>query len=231
MANLYLIPSDFGEHSKQMLAPYSLEIVHSLRLFFVENGKATRHFLKRSGFSHLQESIYIELSSKGREADLQEMVTLMEKGQDAGLISDAGCPAIADPGAEIVAAAQRAGIRVVPLPGPSAILMALMASGFNGQKFTFHGYLDKTKLGRQEDLKMLERNVHKFNETAIFIETPYRNDYMLEDILDVCRPETGLCVAADITLPDEFIRSMKIAAWRKSKLKIGERPAVFVLGR
>ncbi len=160
---------------------------------------------------------------------LGEDVAAHLKGRDLGLLSEAGCPAIADPGAKLIEAAHAAGYRVVPLVGPSSIIMALMASGLEGQRFAFCGYLPRDTSERKEQIKALENRSRREAETEIFIETPYRNDALLAALLETCSPNTRLCVAADLTLPGETIKSQDVAAWRRSRIALGKRPAVFLL--
>jgi 16S rRNA (cytidine1402-2'-O)-methyltransferase len=163
-----------------------------------------------------------------RDSGLKEFFAGLMAGNDVGLMSEAGCPGIADPGADIVAEAHRKGIKVVPLVGPSSLLLALMASGFNGQSFTFHGYIPIDKAERAKKIKELEALAEK-NQTQLFIETPFRNDSMLDDVLKTCKPQTRLCIACDITASTEFIKTMSIGDWKKQVPDLRKRPAIFLL--
>jgi len=196
--------------------------VQSLRDFVVENAKSARAFLGALGMPVRELNIRVISDERDPLAPLREKRAL-------GLLSEAGCPAIADPGAAIIDAAHREGFRVVPLVGPSSIVLALMASGLEGQRFAFSGYLPREGPARAEKIRELERRSRKELETEIFIETPYRNDVLLAALLEACNPRTKLCVAADLTLPGESVQTKPIAEWRRAKTAIGRRPAVFLL--
>jgi 16S rRNA (cytidine1402-2'-O)-methyltransferase len=163
------------------------------------------------------------------KVDMRSYFTELESGKDVGLMSEAGCPAVADPGSDIVAEAHLRGIKVVPMVGPSSILLALMASGFNGQSFTFHGYLPIDKAQRSKRIKELENIAERHNQTQIFIETPFRNNQILEDILKTCNPRTRLCVACNVTAEDEQIISQPVEQWRKQKVDFHKKPAIFLI--
>ena len=200
----------------------SLQTVRSLRDFVVENAKSARAFLGALGMPVRELNITVVGENRDPLAPLREKRPL-------GLLSEAGCPAIADPGAEIVEAAHREGFRVVPLVGPSSIVLALMASGLEGQRFAFLGYLPRESAERAKRIREIEQRSRKEEATEIFIETPYRNDALLGALLESCNPKTRLCIAADLTLPGESVQTKSIAEWRRATRAIGKRPAVFVL--
>jgi len=189
----------------------------------VENAKSARAFLGALGMP------VRELNLATVEGDATALLKPLREKRSLGLLSEAGCPAIADPGASVVDAAHREGFRVVPLVGPSSIVLALMASGLEGQRFAFCGYLPRDDAERKQKIRELERRSRKENETEIFIETPYRNDVLLMALLESCNPGTKLCVAADLTLPGESIQTKPITEWRRARATIGRRPAVFLL--
>jgi 16S rRNA (cytidine1402-2'-O)-methyltransferase len=220
---LYAIPTPLGGAAKDALAPSALQTVATLKDFVVENAKSARAFLKDAGLS-VQELSIVEIGE-----DVAPLLKPLREGRPMGLLSEAGCPAIADPGAGLVDAAHREGFRVVPLVGPSSIALALMASGLQGQRFAFCGYLPREPLKRKLRIKELENRSLREDETEIFIETPYRNDALLEALRESCRDSTRLCVAADLTLPTESIAVKSIAQWRREAAPLGRRPAVFLL--
>jgi 16S rRNA (cytidine1402-2'-O)-methyltransferase len=219
---LYAIPTPLGGPAANALAPSALQTVATLKDFAVENAKSARAFLKDAGCD-VQALSIIEIKD-----DIRSLLQPLREGRPLGLLSEAGCPAIADPGAALVDAAHREGFRVVPLVGPSAIALALMASGLEGQRFAFCGYLPREPLKRKMRVKELENRSLREDETEIFIETPYRNEAMLASLLETCRETTRLCVAADLTLPTENISVRTIKEWRRAHAEIGRRPAVFL---
>ena len=219
MTTLYAIPTPLGGSLEDSLSESSLKKIRALKDFAVENAKTARAFLGELGMPVRELNIEV----------LGEDVSLHLKGRDLGLLSEAGCPAIADPGAKLVEAAHAKGYRVVPLVGPSSIVMALMASGLEGQRFAFCGYLPRENPERKKRIKELESRSKREDETEIFIETPYRNDALFAALLETCAETTRLCVTADLTLPSEAIRSQTIAAWRRKPTPPGKRPAVFLL--
>lgn len=222
---LYAIPTPLGGAAADCLPAPALTTVRTLRHFVVENAKTARAFLNDIGMPcPLQE---LSMSTVG--ADFSLALKELAKGQSVGLLAEAGCPAIADPGALLVETAQQAGIRVVPLVGPSSIVLALMASGLEGQRFAFCGYLPRESDERRKRIKQLEARSHRERETQIFIETPYRNDVLLAALLLTCSPGTQLCIATDLTLPSESIRTRRIQDWRASAHTIGKQPTVFLL--
>ncbi|MCD6043005.1 MAG: SAM-dependent methyltransferase [Burkholderiales bacterium] len=218
---LYAIPAPLGGSPEEALPAPAIRTIRTLRDFAVENAKSARAFLGALGMPVREMSI-LEI---GKGADLAPL----RAKRPLGLLSEAGCPAIADPGAALVEAAHREGFRVVPLVGPSSIVLALMASGLEGQRFAFCGYLPREDLERKRRIRELEQRSKREKETEIFIETPYRNDALLSALLDSCRESSKLCIAADLTLPSESVRTKPIAQWRRAKAVIGRRPAVYLL--
>ena len=231
---LYLVPNLLGVIAPEAVLPaHTIAIARDLRHLVVENAKAARAFLKTIGTTTAIQSIAItEIGERTTPADIERMLGPALAGGDVGLVSDAGCPAVADPGAQLVAAAHRAGLRVVPLVGPSALLLALMASGMNGQGFSFHGYLPAKAEQRVAALRQVEALARKTGATQMFIETPYRNVAMLESLVSACDPGTLLAVAADLTLATEEIVMSPLAQWRGRDLqRYQNRPVIFLLGR
>ena len=226
---LYLIPVALGGHNAASLVPpATIDTARRLRTFIAENTKSARGFLR--AIAHpgpLQQLTLHTLDEHTR--DVTPMLELLLSGEDCGLMSEAGCPAVADPGSALVRRAHEAGVRIVPLVGPSSILLALMASGMNGQCFAFHGYLPVERGERARKLKELEARAS--NETQIFIETPYRNEALLSALFQYCRGDTLLCIAADLTLPDGFVAARTLAEWKKKPPMLDRRPAVFLLSR
>jgi 16S rRNA (cytidine1402-2'-O)-methyltransferase len=220
---LYAIPTPLGGSPEEALPVSVLQKITSIQDFVVENAKSARAFLGAIGMP------VRELRIATVDADASSLLTPMREGRPMGLLSEAGCPAIADPGAALVEAAHREGFRVVPLVGPSSIVLALMASGLEGQRFAFCGYLPRDASDRAKKIRDLERRSKLDNETQIFIETPYRNDVLLAALLESCRDTTRLCIAADLTLPGETVRTQPIAEWRRARTPLGRRPAVFLL--
>ena len=230
---LYLIPNLLGVVPPEEVLPQrTIEVARALNYFVVETPKAARQFIK--SLRTLQPIQSIDFATLDINTPPERVPQLLEpafKGADLGLLSDAGCPGVADPGALLVAAAHRAGLRVVPLVGPSAVLLALMAAGMNGQQFAFHGYLPVAAEARIKALKALDETVARNGITQIYIETPYRNDAMLAATLAACRGTTALCIAADLTLPTEQVIRRPIAQWRiATNTELGRRPAIFLLG-
>lgn len=222
---LYAIPTPLGGTAGDALPAPALLTVRSLRDFVVENAKTARAFLKAAG-NDPKEVRILELNER---TSISELLKPLREGFSVGLLSEAGCPAIADPGALLVDAAHQAGIRVVPLIGPSSIVLALMASGLEGQRFAFCGYLPREAEERRKKIKEIEARSRRECETQIFIETPYRNEPMFSALLETCAPATRLCVASDLTMGSEAIKTSSIAEWCKTPPKIGKRPTVFLL--
>jgi len=219
---LYTIPTPLGGEPQDALPASALATIRNIQDFAVENAKSARAFLGALGMPVRELSI-VEI------ADQADLLAPLRAGRALGLLSEAGCPAIADPGAQLVEAAHREGFRVVPLIGPSSITLALMASGLEGQRFAFCGYLPREAGPRAKRIRELETRSRREGETEIFIETPYRNEALYSALLEVCAPGSRLCVAVDLTLPTETIRTFSIAEWRRSKSAIDKRPAVFLL--
>lgn len=229
---LYLIPVPLGAVSPEMSSPPSvLARVRPLTHFVVENAKSARAFLKAVGTDAPLQALQLEeLNEHTRTEALDRLLAPLRAGHDVGLLSEAGCPAVADPGADLVALAQRENIRVVPLIGPSSILLALMASGLNGQRFAFQGYLPAKEAERAKMLRDLESESRKRRQTQIFIETPYRNRQLLDGILQTCQPATRLTVATDLSLPGESVLTRTIQQWKKqTPPDIERRPTVFLM--
>jgi len=231
IATLYLIPNVLGDTAPLEVIPMSVKkIIEELRYFVFEKEKAGRAFVKRICPTVPQDKLIVFLLNKFTEADeLQEMINTLLAGNNIGLISDAGCPGIADPGAELVKIAHQHSIRVVPLVGPSSILLAVMASGLNGQSFAFNGYLPIDKTERRKAIKAFEQKSAELRQTQIFIETPYRNNELLHELSRTLRPKTQLSVACDITLPTEFIKTLSAEAWKHNNEDLHKRPCVFSL--
>jgi 16S rRNA (cytidine1402-2'-O)-methyltransferase len=228
---LYLIPTTLGDTAETAdVLPIKIHtIINQIDEYIVENEKSARHYLKKMGIQKPLQGIRLHpLNQHTPSQEMAGYLKSLSEGRNIGIISEAGCPGIADPGAEVVAIAHERNIRVVPLVGPSSILLSLMASGFNGQRFTFHGYLPKERNERIKKLKELEKAAQK-GYTQLFIETPYRNTHLLNDILTTCGGNTSLCIACDITLPTEFIKTKRVAEWKKQVPDIAKKPAIFLI--
>lgn len=228
---LYLIPSPLGDNDPAEVIPAPvLAKLQTLHVFVVEEVRTARRYLSRAGLKgHIEGLEFHTLNEHTPTSEVEAMAALFEEGQSVGLITEAGLPAVADPGSALVALCHRQGIRVVPFVGPSSLMMALMGSGLNGQSFAFLGYLPAKTDERRAAIKAIEKQSAAQHQTQIFIETPYRNDAMMEDLLRICAPGTRLCIAADITLPEETILTRTIAQWRKNPLTLGKRPCVFLI--
>ncbi len=228
---LYLVPATLGGDAPDAVLPAEVQAhIRRLDCFIVENPKTARAFLKRVGTEHSLQSITIErLDHNTPPAAIDALLAPLRSGRDTGLLSEAGCPAIADPGALLVRRAHALGIRVVPLAGPSSILLALIASGLESQRFAFHGYLPVKAPARQQAIRDIELRSRRNRETQIFIETPYRNPQLLDALLAACRTDTLLCVATELTLPTESVRTRRIAEWKTQKPNLKDRPSVFLL--
>lgn len=229
---LYLIPVTLGDSSIEKVIPeFNNQLINEIDIYIVENIKTARRFLKKAGIiKAIDELTFYELNKRTHESEIPQFIKPLLEGENVGILSEAGCPGVADPGAEAVAVAQQKNIKVVPLVGPSSILLALMASGFNGQSFCFNGYLPKDQKDRVRKLKDLERAVKSRNQTQLFIETPFRNNHVFEDVLKNCFESTKLCIAVDITLPTEQITTKTIAEWKKTTINLQKRPCMFLLG-
>jgi 16S rRNA (cytidine1402-2'-O)-methyltransferase len=229
---LYLIPNTLGEIAVELAIPGNVKnIVNSINDYIVEDEKTARRHLKKLGITKsLSEIVLYTLNEHTDINNIHSYLDPLIEGRNMGIISDAGCPAIADPGAAIVAIAHQKSIKVVPLVGPSSILLALIASGFNGQSFQFQGYLPKERNDRIKKIKELEKTAQQKNQTQLFIEAPYRNQHLFEDIIANCGNTTKLCIACDITLPTELIKTKTIGEWKRQIPDINKRPCVFLIG-
>lgn len=228
---LYLIPCTLGDSNPFDVLPAQVkQIIDRLDTYVVENSKAARKFIKSIAPEKQQSSLILfELNKHTEASELPDFIASCLEGHDLGLVSDAGCPGIADPGADIVSLAHKNNIQVVPLVGPSSILLAMMASGFNGQSFAFNGYLPIDKSDKKAEIKRLERLSFDHNQTQSFIETPYRNNKLLEDLCSILGDNTEICVACDITLPTEFIKTQPVRLWKKNKVDLHKRPTLFII--
>ena len=231
LGNLYLIPTRLGENSPLEVLPISIKkILGIVDDYIMENEKVGRAYIKKVMPGKSQQSLQIRLINKfTNEIERKDHLNPCLAGRHMGLLSDAGCPGIADPGADIVAMAHEKGIRVVPMVGPSSILMAMMSSGLNGQNFAFNGYLPIDKVERRKALKTLERRSKELDQSQLFMETPYRNDKLFETLKSVLTPETKLCIACDITLATETIMTKSVSEWKHVALDLHKRPAIFIL--
>lgn len=229
--NLYLIPCTLGDTAPLEVLPLLVKkAVEEIDHYIVEHEKNARGFIKSIVPRKSQPDLHFSIINKFTDpSEIPEMLNPCMEGIDVGVISDAGCPGIADPGAAVVAEAHLRGIRVVPLVGPSSILLAMMASGFNGQNFAFNGYLPIDKRERRAEIKRLERLSMEQDQSQLFIETPYRNNQLLESLMSVLHPQTHLCVACDITLPSEYIKTQTAEEWKKTKVDLNKRPTLFII--
>ena len=231
VGKLYLIPTRLGDNPPLEVLPISIKkVIEDTDHYIVENEKTARRFIKRISPGKSQPRLKLSVLNKyTTEAERNTFLNACLEGISIGLLSEAGCPAIADPGSDIVSLAHQMNITVVPLVGPSSIILALMASGMNGQSFCFNGYLPIDKGERKSKLKSLERLSSEHNQAQIFIETPYRNMKMLNDLASVLQPHTRVCVACDLTLPTEFIKTMPAKDWKHNKEDLHKRPAIFIV--
>lgn len=232
LGKLYLIPTTLGEEGdpNDVLPQTIKRSIDFMDDFIVENEKTARKFIKTIQPLKVQASL--RLSSLNKHTEVSEHTKMLQpcmEGKNVGLMSEAGCPGVADPGAVIVKLAHEKGIQVVPLVGPSSILLAIMASGMNGQSFAFNGYIPIDKSEKKTALKNLEKLSQDKNQSQIFIETPYRNNKMLEDIIQALHPSTYICVATDITMPTEFIKTMRASEWKKATVDLHNRPTIFII--
>lgn len=228
---LYLIPCPLGDVPPLAVLPASVQTtIEKIDHYIVEHQKNARRFIKSISPEKEQSSLKLqEINKFTQPEEIPAMLNPCLDGFDVGVISDAGCPGIADPGARAVHYAHENGIKVVPLVGPSSILLAMMASGFNGQNFTFNGYLPIEKSERKSELKRLEKLSKDFDQSQLFIETPYRNNQMLQSLIDILNPQTRICVACDITLPSEYIKTAPASVWKKIKVDLHKRPTLFII--
>lgn len=232
-AALYLIPVELGETPvTQVLPTYNREVILEIRHFIVEDVRSARRFLKRVDKEiNIDELTFYPLNKHTSPKDIITYLEPLQKGLSMGVISEAGCPAVADPGADVVAIAQRKKLKVVPLVGPSSIIMSVMGSGFNGQSFAFNGYLPIDPSERTKKIKQLETRAYTESQTQLFIETPYRNHKMIDELLRTCRPQTRLCIAAGITCPEEYICTRSISEWKNAKdlPDLSKIPSIFLI--
>lgn len=228
---LYLIPTTLGESNAEEVLPQLVKrVIETVDHYIVENEKTARKSIRAVFPEKIQSSLL--LSTLNKHTDISEHNEMLQpclKGINIGLMSEAGCPGVADPGAAIVKLAHEKGIQVVPLVGPSSILLAMMASGMNGQSFAFNGYLPIDKSEKKSALKNFEKLSQDKNQSQLFIETPYRNNKLMEDLLQTLHPNTHLCIAADITLPTEYIKTFRVSEWKRVKVDLHNRPTIFIL--
>lgn len=231
VGKLYLFPSPLGDNEPREVIPGPvLDRMLEIRTFVVEEVRTARRFLSRAGLKgHIGELEFHELNEHTQPKEVEALAALFENGQDVGLITEAGLPAVADPGALLVALCHRRGIEVVPFTGPSSLMLALMASGLDGQSFAFCGYLPAKTDERRSAIRTVEKRSSQQHQTQLFIETPYRNDSLMADLLASCRDDTRLCIAADLTLTTATIRTRTVREWKKAPIEIGKRPCVFLL--
>lgn len=228
---LYLIPTTLGESNPMDVLPHTVKrAIEFIDCYIVENEKTARKFIKSILPEKVQSSLMLSSLNKHTDKnEINEMIKPLLQGVNVGLMSEAGCPGVADPGAVIVKLAHENGIQVIPLVGPSSILLAMMGSGMNGQSFAFNGYLPIDKADKKAAIKSFEKLSFDKNQSQIFIETPYRNNKFLEDLLQTLQPNTHLCIAADITLPDEFIKTLTVANWKKTTVDLHNRPTIYII--
>lgn len=230
-AALYLLPVTLGDTPVDKVLPaYNREVIRGIKHFIVEDVRSARRFLKKVDAEiNIDELTFYPLNKHTSAEEVSGYLKPLEEGAPMGVISEAGCPAVADPGADVVAIAQRKNLRVVPLVGPSSILLSVMGSGFNGQSFAFHGYLPIEPGERSKRLKELESRIYTESQTQLFIETPYRNNKMAEEILRTCRPQTKLCIAANLTCDGEYIRTKSVKEWKGKLPDLNKIPCIFLL--
>lgn len=232
LPTLYLIPSTLGaENVNDFLPEGTLNIIRNLKHFIVEDSKTARAFLKTCSLVYAQSDLSVEVLDKHNpDQNIAALLTPLREGISMGVLSEAGCPGVADPGALVVAEAHRMGVKVVPLVGPSSLLLALMASGLEGQRFCFHGYITIDKTERMKKIQRMEEAAKSRKETQLFIETPYRNNQMMSDLLQYLGGETKLCLAVSINTPEEMIRTHKVKEWKQNKPELHKLPCVFLIG-
>lgn len=229
--SLILFPITLGDTlTNHVLPDFNADLIRETKYFIVENIRTARRFLKKIDSSIVIDDLtFYELNKHTNRNELENYLIPIDEGSNIGVMSEAGCPAIADPGADVVAIAQHRGIKVIPLVGPSSILLSMMASGFNGQSFSFQGYLPIENTERVKKIKQMENRIFNENQTQIFIETPYRNDKMVQDILKNCSPSIKLCIAMNITCDDEYIRTQPIKNWINSLPDMNKKNCIFLL--
>lgn len=226
---IYLIPITLSENATETIPPYIMEAVKQCNVLFVENLRTARRFLKKMDSSIMIDNFQWFEIGKNEDDVISHFRQHIKDKAIIGIMSEAGCPGVADPGQLLVGIAQQMGETVKPLTGPSSILLALMASGLNGQQFTFHGYLPVQPHERKMRIKQIEEESIKKNSTQIFIETPYRNEAMVRDLIEVCKPNTMLCIGCEITSSDEWIKTMTVSSWKNQKTELHKKTAIFLL--
>ncbi len=228
---LFLIPSNLSStDAGYFIPPFNAEIMQSLKVFFVEDIRSARRFISSQHLGIEIDSLqFLVLNKDTGYEDLSQMINILKSGKNAGVLSEAGCPGVADPGSDLTALAHRNNIRVIPLVGPSSLLLSLMASGFNGQNFVFHGYLPIREKERERKIRELENSLYKNHETQIFIETPYRNNQLFKSLMKTLKPQTLLCIAAGITGPEESIITRPVRSWKTKEIVLNKTPSVFLL--
>ncbi len=226
-----MIPCTLGDVNPFEVLPQSnSDFINSCDVFIVENLRSARRFLKKAGLQKKIDDLqFFEINKRTKAEDIPSFLSPASEGRNIGILSEAGCPGVADPGAEVVKWAHKKNIEVIPLIGPSSILLALMASGMNGQNFAFTGYLPKEKADRRRKIKQLEQFSKTQKQSQIFIETPFRNNFLLDDLRSYCDKETQIVVACDITLPTQYIRRLSAKEWKKEKVDLHKRPCIFIL--
>ena len=227
---IYLIPSPMGEQDEKRLFPaYNIAVIQEVNHYIVENVRTARRFIKKVfPEKDIENTIFNELNKHNPAENIEQMIQPVFDGFDIGIISEAGMPCIADPGSLVVEYAHKKNVQVIPLVGPNSIIMALISSGFNGQNFVFHGYLP-IKEGRKPFVLQMEQNAQRLKQTQIFMETPYRNQQLFSELLTWLRPATRLCIATDVTLPTEKIRTYPISEWKKKTVELQKRPSIFLI--
>jgi len=229
MPKLYLIPNTINEEDTNLLPDYIAQEIAGVRIFFVEEPKSARRLLKKLNTNFpLSDCRFYDLNEHTHSKQAQDYIKILQEG-DGAIISEAGCPCVADPGADLVLLSHQHHIDIIPLVGPCSIVMALMGSGLGGQNFAFNGYLPRDRQERKQKIKMLEERSWKEKQTQIFMEAPYRNQNMLEDIRTIAQDKTYLCVACDISSPHQIIKTMRIKDWKKSPLNFDKKPALFLI--
>ncbi len=227
---IYLIPSPIAVSDFNQILPSNIKkIISNLDVFFVESIRTTRRFFSKMGIKNLDNIHFEVLNKDSLTEEIEDMIRMVKNGKNAGILSEAGCPGIADPGSRIIQIAHLSDIKIIPLSGPSSIFLALMASGFNGQNFVFHGYLPIEKMARRQKILELEQQSKKNNQTQIFMETPYRNKQLLQSLLEHLNGSTQLCIASDITGENEFLKTKSVNSWKKEIPDIHKKPTIFVI--
>jgi 16S rRNA (cytidine1402-2'-O)-methyltransferase len=229
-SRIYIIPSTLGSFGIDIIPQATVDAVRNLRYFIVEDVRTARRYLSKIKMPvKIDDLVFLELNEHTSSGEIEQLLLPVLEGNDMGIISDAGVPCVADPGAAVIDCAHRQNLKIVPLVGPSSILLAIMAAGMNGQNFAFAGYLPVKENEKHKRIQLLEKRSIQENQTQIFIETPYRNIQLLKSFIQTCNPLTKLCVAANITLADEFIKTLSIAEWKHTQVDIHKKPCIFVM--